>query len=294
MDNKIGMSFTYWCQDWSGDFRYYARKIAGLGYDVMEMSLTNLDSLSRSEVDDVKKLGEDLGLGFSFTVGLTPDRDLTVEDETIRRRGIEYVKRLLETAHYMGGDVLGGLSYCAWPPVFPPFPFDRSAYMDRAASSLGEVVKTAEDLGMTLCFEVVNRFDTFLFTTVDESVEFCKRVGSPSLKMHLDTFHMNIEEDPIGAAILRGAEHIGYFHVGETDRRPLDGKGRMDWDEFFSTLAKIDYRGCIIQEPVIRSGGQVGYDMRMWRDQSHGANEAQLDAMAKSSLDYIRAMCAKY
>ena len=294
MNNKIGISFTYWCRDWSGDFSKYARKIADIGYDVMEMSLTDLDKLDKKELDALVGLGKDLGIDYSFTVGLSPDRDLTVPDEATRKRGIEYVKHLLKTAHSLGSTVLGGLSYCAWPPILPEYPFDRRAYIDRAVESVKEVMPLAEDLGITYTFEVVNRFDNFMFTTVDDSLEFIERVGSPNIKMHLDTFHMNIEEDRIGDAIRRAGKHIGYFHLGETDRRPVDGKGRMDWDEFFGALADVGYEGHLIQEPLIKAGGRGGYDLRIWTDRSNGATEEQMDEMAKSSLEYLKAMRAKY
>ncbi len=78
----------------------------------------------------------------------------------------------------------------------------------------------------------MNRFEQYLINTAAEGVAYIDEVGSPNLKLLLDVFHMNIEEDDMTQAIITAGDKLGHFHIGETNRRP-PGQGRMPWKEIF-------------------------------------------------------------
>lgn len=105
----------------------------------------------------------------------------------------------------------------------------------------------------------------------------------------LDTFHMNIEEVSIGDAIRHAGNLLGHLHTGECNRM-VPGKGRMPWREIGDALKDIEYDGNVVMEPFVRMGGQVGSDIKIWRDISRGASEAELDADAKRSVEFQRYM----
>ena len=149
------------------------------------------------------------------------------------------------------------------------------------------MIRTAEDHGITYCLEVVNRFEQFLLNTAAEGVAYVEAVGSPNLKLLLDAFHMNIEEDSIGGAIVTAGDKLGHFHIGETNRK-TPGKGHMPWDEIGQALKKINYQGRVVMEPFVNMGGEVGRDIKVWRDLGNGADEARLDQDAKDALAFIR------
>jgi D-psicose/D-tagatose/L-ribulose 3-epimerase len=128
-----------------------------------------------------------------------------------------------------------------------------------------EVIKSAEDFGLTCNVEVLNRYEQFMLNTCEEAVEYVRAVDSPNIKIHLDTYHMNIEEDHFDKAIVTAGEHLGHFHVGENNRR-LPGKGHIPWDEVFQALKKIDYTGNIVIEPFIQHEGAVAQSVKLWRD----------------------------
>lgn len=98
---------------------------------------------------------------------------------------------------------------------------------------------------------------------------------------------MNIEEDSFSEAIKTAGELLGHFHIGECNRK-VPGRGHMDWDDLIRGLRDIDYRGKIVMEPFVRPGGQVGKDIKIYRDQSGNASEAQMDEMAEEALTFIR------
>ena len=116
---------------------------------------------------------------------------------------------------------------------------------------------------------------------------FVEEVGKPNVKVMLDTFHMNIEEDSFGAAIRTAGRHLGHFHIGENNRR-VPGKGVIPWKEIAEALRDIGYQGSIVMEPFVRSGGTIGNDIKVWRDLSNGATEAELDEDARAALTFCR------
>src|SRR5262249_54528988 len=117
------------------------------------------------------------------------------------------------------GTIMAGINYSCWPRR--PFPGeDKQPLTDRAVEGVREAIKTAEDCGVFFCIEVVNRFEHFLMNAAAEGIAFVERVGSPNAKVHLDTFHLNIEEDSIGGAIREAGSRLGHLHLGEPNRRP--------------------------------------------------------------------------
>ena len=155
--------------------------------------------------------------------------------------------------------------------------------------SVREIAKVAEDCGVNYCLEVLNRFENYLLNTAEEAVEFVKQVDHPNVKVMLDTFHMNIEEDSIGGAIRTAGSYLGHLHTGECNRK-VPGKGRTPWREVGEALRDIGYTGNVVMEPFVRMGGTVGSNIKVWRDISCGADESRLDADARAALNFSRYM----
>lgn len=285
--NPVGMFFSYWSTEWKVDFRAVARRIAGLGFDIMEINLAEFTGLPRREKLDFKQLADDLGLQMTCLTGLGAEHDLSAEDDRIRSSGIEYVKRLLDDCGMLGSPLFGGLNFCAWPASPPPGLVDKGPYLERAAESVRKVLPAAEANGVIYVIEVVNRFEQWLVNDTDEGLAFCDMVGSPNCQLQLDTFHMNIEEDSFRDAILKARGRLGHFHIGEANRKQ-PGRGRLPWDEIFGSLKEIAYTGPIVMEPFVRSGGTVGRNVALWRDLSNKATDEELDELARESLKFVR------
>ena len=146
-----------------------------------------------------------------------------------------------------------------------------------------EAIKAAEDCGVTFSVEVVNRFEQFLLNTAREAIDYVRRVGSPTLKILLDTFHMNIEEDDPAAAIRETGTLIGHVHLGEDNRRP-PGSGRLPWQEIFDALRAMDYEGRLVMEPFMRMGGEVGRDICVHRNLQ---SESRLDSDIREACRFV-------
>lgn len=176
--------------------------------------------------------------------------------------------------------------YSYWPVDYSKT-IDKVADRARGIDGIRSIADFARNLGIDLCLEVLNRFENHVLNTAAEGVSFVEEVGKPNVKVMLDTFHMNIEEDSFGAAIRTAGQHLGHFHIGENNRR-VPGKGHTPWHEIAEALYDVGYQGTVVMEPFVKTGGTIGRDIRVWRDLSDGANEARLDEDARAALQFCR------
>ncbi len=289
--NKVGIYFAYWTDSWTGDFAYFIDKAARLGFDILEIQPDQLLSAPMAELDGLRQRASDRGIELTFCIGFGQDKDLASESAAVRQAGMDYARKILDVIHIMNGKVFGGINYSAWPGTYTGHLDDKRPYLDRSLQCIKEISKVAEDYGITYCLEVVNRYEHFLLNTAAEGLAYVDSVGSPNVKLLLDAFHMNIEEDSVGAAITSVGDKLGHFHIGETNRRP-PGQGRMPWDEIAGALKQINYQGRVVMEPFVKPGGEVGEAIRVWRDLSAGADETRLDRDAQGALTFIRSKLA--
>jgi D-psicose/D-tagatose/L-ribulose 3-epimerase len=180
---------------------------------------------------------------------------------------------------------IGGGLYSYWPVDYS-MPIDKPRDWARSVVQMRRAAAMARDYGITLGMEVLNRFEGYLINTAEECRQFVKEVGAPNVGIMLDTFHMNIEEDSFVEAIRTSGDLLCHLHVGEANRR-LPGPGGLPWNAIGDVLRSVGFDGCVVMEPFVRMGGQIGSDIKVWRDLSGGANEATWINAAKS-VSFLR------
>lgn len=284
--NRVGIYFAYWEREWKADFFKYIKKVKDLGFGVLEVSAGAIADMKETERRDLARYADDCGIELTYCIGLPPCYDVSSDDVQIRRDGIEYVIRILRAIEQMKGHVLGGIIYACWPGERYSLE-DKKIHRANALMSLKKILPVCEDCGINYCLEIVNRFEQCILNTAQEGLDFLQEAGSPRVKLLLDTFHMNIEEDDIVQAIRSVGRKLGHFHIGENNRR-LPGQGNFHWEKIFSALKDIDYKGKIVMEPFLKPGGQVGEDIKVFRDLSNGADCVKLDAMAAESCKFVQ------
>lgn len=288
---KYGIVYAYWSKNWEGNYISTIKRAAKCGFDVLEIFTPGLLLASREELDEMKKTAEEYNIEFTFLVGLGKQYNVASLDGSVRRDGIEYVKRLLETVHYLGGTCFSGINYAAWTNFDE---YDRKQEcLDHAVSSIKEIGKTAQDYGISYNLEITNRFENFLLNTAREARDFVDRVDNPNVNILLDVFHMNIEEDSFYDAIVTAGDKLGHFHVGQNNRVNPHASPMMAWDLVGKGLKKIGYDKRITLEPLVKMGGTVSRDSNIWRDLMSGANEEEMDRQAMAGLDFIRKLVQK-
>lgn len=283
---KIGTYFAYWEKEWDTDFFPYISKVSKLGFDILEIAGGGLADLPDDQVIRLRDEAKRCNITLTVCIGLPAQYDVSSENEEIRRAGITYMKRLIDKTNLAGARQIGGIVYAYWPVDYGK-PVHKAAVREISIRSVQELADYALPKDVTLTLETVNRFEQFLFNDAAEATQFVKDVNRDNVKVMLDSFHMNIEEDSFYDAIVSTGSYLGHFHIGEPNRK-VPGKGRIPWDEIGRALRDIGYDGTVVMEPFVRPGGGVGADIKVWRDLSDNASDEKLDEDIAESCRFVR------
>ena len=275
-NRKIGIEIFYFMDRWADDQAAHFSKAAECGYEGVEISLMPhvLEDPSSIQAEASR-----LELDVLCSTGLGPDTDISNPDPAVRRNGIEFLKRCLDVAGDLGSPILGGVTYAPW------FGFPEGDLEERrrlSAASLREVAVAADGLGLTVCMEVLNRFETFMINTVGMAQSYLELVDHPAVQIELDTFHMNMEESDFTAAIHAAGPRLGHFQCAANNRE-MPGKGHIDWDEIGTALDDVDYRGWVVVETFPNHKVETGRSTHAFRPLA-----GDLMAEAADAADFLR------
>jgi len=246
MTNKKPLTFGGHALVWAGDWsEVSARKAAAsakrAGYDYIEMLMIEPDKI---DVAMTKAVLAEYGLFATASLGLSSETDVTSTNPSIVKAGDELLRKVVDKLHAIGSTELCGVIYCSLGKYPGP------ASPENRANSISAVTRLADyaaDKGININLEVVNRYETNIMNTGKEGLKFLESVNRPNAYLHLDTYHMNIEEDGMSAAVIEAGDALGYVHIGESHRGYL-GSGNVDFNTFFDALKKIKYSGPITFE----------------------------------------------
>lgn len=286
---KYGIYYAYWEKEWGGQFIPYVEKCSRLGFDILEVATGAFWQESDGFFRELGQAAKGNGMRLTGGYGPRPEHNLASKDTAAVEKAFAFYADMFRKMELAGIDRLGGALYSYWPVDFSA-PMDKPGDTARSVERMKRLADMAADHGITLNMESLNRFEGYMINECYECVDYVKAVDKPNVKVMLDTFHMNIEEDSIPDAIRLAGDLLGHFHVGEANRRPPRPGTRMDWAAIGQALKEIHYQGDVVMEPFVTMGGQVGRDISIWRDLSHGATEAELDKDATDSVAYLRGL----
>lgn len=242
MKNKIGVHALVWVGGWSeAESERAIAATAACGYDLIEVPL--LDPRTVDPEVTARQL-ESHGIGATASLGLSFDTDISSTDPEAVARGEALLNDALSVARDMGANYLGGVLFSALNKFPAPATTEGRRNSMEVLARLAEKAKAS---GITLGLEAVNRYESNLINTGAQAMEFIKESGADNIKVHLDSYHMNIEEGDLAASIKSCGDMLGYFHVGESHRGYL-GTGTIDFQTIFRNLADIGYEGTITFE----------------------------------------------
>jgi len=234
---RYGASTFIWASPFSdGNVRELAQRVAGLGFDVLEVCLEDPALVT---ADAVNAAAADAGVSVSVCGAFGPERDVSHEDPDARRFAREYLKGCVDLAVATGSPHVVGPMYSATGKARLLSPAERLEQRTWAAESLREVGEYAGERGIALGLEPLNRFETDMVNTVEQGVNLCEEIGLANVGLLLDTFHMNIEEKDMAAAIRAAGDRIVHFHACENDRG-VPGGGLVPWPAVFAALREAD------------------------------------------------------
>lgn len=219
--------------------------------------------------------------------GFGPQQDLSSLDETVRRGAIEEAKALIRAISKLGIRNFSGINYGQWCGIGDPE--NKPRRFEKAALSLGEVGRFAEDYGISWNMEVVNRFESYLVNTAQEARALAEASGSKNIRILLDIFHGMLEEDDLAEAVRTAGDRLGHYHVGSNNRK-LPRPSFQPWEEIAAAMKETGYNKSISIEPLVHTGGTVALSGgNVWREMlPAGWDDAMLDDMLRESLAFLK------
>lgn len=215
---KYGIYYAYWEKEWGGNFVPYTEKCARLGFDILEVACGAFDREDDRFFRELAAAAKANGLRLTGGYGPRKGHDLAGTDPAQVEAAFRFYADMFRKMELAGIDRLGGALYSYWPAQCTP-ETDKAADTDRSVARMQRLADLAADHGITLCMEALNRFEGYMINTADECLAYVRAVNRPNVKVMLDTFHMNIEEDSLTDAIRKSGPLLGHFHVGEANRR---------------------------------------------------------------------------
>ena len=276
----FGVHTSMWTMNW--DREGAERAVAGAkqyGVDFIEIPMLRPHDV---DTDHTRNLIEKNELRAVCSLGLPEECWASVAPE----KAIDYLKLALDKTKGLGGEALSGVIYggigqrSGVPPVQEEY--------DNIARVMTEIAAYAKKLDLQLGIEPVNRYENHLINTSCQARELIERVGADNIFIHLDTYHMNIEEKGAGNGILDARDYIKYIHLSESDRG-TPGEGTCDWDEIFATLRAINFKGGLAMESFINMPPEIAYGLSVWRPVANSHDEV----MSKG-LSFLRNKSEQY
>ncbi len=199
---------------------------------------------------------------------------------------IAYLKVALDKTRDIGSEGLSGVTFGGIGERTGHPPTEKE--LENVARVLDSAARHAKSIGLLFGIEPVNRYENHLINTGWQAVAMIERVGADNIFVHLDTYHMNIEEKGAGNGILDARDHLKYIHLSESDRG-TPGEGCCDWDEIFATLAAINFKGGLAMESFINMPPEIAYGLSVWRPVADSYQEVM-----DKGLPFLRNKASQY
>ena len=260
--NAIGASTWIWSSPLDDDaLTRHARRMADWGFDAIELPLETLEDWS---VHAARAALEETGLSAIICVVMSPERDLLHEEEPVVAATRDYLSGAVDIAAEVGSAVVCGPMYSSVGRTWRIESEQRPGLLERLSHRLSPVVERARSAGVQLAIEPLNRFETSVFNTVEQTLELVERIDSPACGLLLDTFHMNIEERDPAACVAAAGARLVHFHACANDRG-APGDDHLDWASLAASLRRIDYEGTLCIESFTSANEAIATAASVWR-----------------------------
>jgi D-psicose/D-tagatose/L-ribulose 3-epimerase len=264
-------------------------RVKGMGFDLLEVAF---EAPATIDPAALAEYAGGIGLGALACGVFPPGRDLSSADPDERRAAAGYIRGLIDAASVLASTlnglppVVGGPLYGAVGKTPAPDRAERQRQRDQAAAELRPLAAYAGERGVRLALEALNRFETDLINVVEQGLALIEAVDSPHLGLHLDTFHMHLEERDSAAAIRRAGDRLFHFHACENDRG-VPGRGQVAWAEVAAALAEVGYDGAVVIESFTPEVASISRAVCIWRDIAPSQEAIAVDGLSflKGHLD---------
>jgi D-psicose/D-tagatose/L-ribulose 3-epimerase len=268
-----------WTSSWSNDDLPIIDHAADLGLDAVEIPLMELDAV---DPETIGARAQGAGVDLITSVACSEDADPSSEDNGVRRAARDFLQRCVDATAAMGATVFTGVTYSALGRRLTRRP--DTADTRRAADVLRPVAVHAADRGVTVGIEPVNRYESFLVNTAGQALELMELIGEPNVGIHLDAYHMNIEEDDFRTPVELVADNLVHFHLSES-HRGVPGRGTVDWAGIMGALGDTGYSGYVGLESFAEVSNAMRGATCTWRDLAPSS-----DVVVREGLAYLKGL----
>jgi D-psicose/D-tagatose/L-ribulose 3-epimerase len=271
---RYGAHAFLWIDDWTTEEGNRAiNEAAAGGFDFIEIPL-----LKPREFDAAKHKQVLRHAGIEATASLVLPADAHMPEQP--KQAVKFLIEAMNKVEAVGASYLCGcIAYHLGRLTGqPPTTSERQVVVE----TLAVVAEEAKRRGITLGFEVCNRYETYLYNTLADGREAIKLIGADNIQLHADTYHMNIEEEGFHDPLVNAADVLGYIHMSES-HRGLVGSGTVYWDDVFRGLADARYAGPLVLESFAAINPDLAAATCLWRPPCHDPG-----VMATEGLRFLR------
>jgi len=276
----FGIHAFVWNGDWNNEIAPETIRLSeAAGYDLLEIPLLHPED---TDVPLIRRLLRDHHLQAACSLALPKALHLPANPQGARA----FLMRAVEVTEAIGVTRLCGCLYCHLGTLtgVAPTAAERAACVE----ILSEVAEYAHTKGISIGIEPVNRYETYLYNVVSDTLNLLNAIPTETTFVHFDTYHMIIEEQGYGAAIREAGVKCAYIHLSESGRG-IPGMGNVDWDDVFSALSAIEYSGPLTLEAFAAVNADLTAATCLWRPPAFTPQE-----IATRGLEFIRAKAEAY
>ena len=267
---QFGVSTFVWFSPFDTKYFDLVHKVKDIGYDILEVAVEDKDLIDWAKL---KQVVRDAGIKVTISGAFGANRDISSDDPRVREQGLQYITDCVRIAEDMGSTVFGGPVYSAVGKTRIVSAEQKQQEREWCLENLVKAGKIAQECGVTIGVEPLNRFETDMINTADQAISLVKEVGDPNVKILLDTFHCNIEEKNIPDTIRKvGKDLLCHIQGNESDRG-TPGTGHLDWAGINDALVEIGYDGAIVLETFGAPSKELARAACIWRPLANSADE---------------------
>jgi len=176
--------------------------------------------------------------------------------------GLDFLTPAFKVSAEVGSSMLGGVTYGTIGKTTGRAPTKRE--IDGICRFLERAARLARTFNLRVGIEPCNRYETHLVNRGIDAARIIERIGAENLFIHLDTYHMHIEEESFEAGFKAAEPYLGYVHVSEANRG-VPGKGMLNWPAMMKAMADIGYKGAVTLESMNHVDVDIAGGLAVWR-----------------------------
>lgn len=279
---KFGVNSLIWTGDFNRSHLPLLPRLKEGGFDGLEIVVFDVADFPARETRQHLEAND---MECTFCTAVTGEMSAISEDAGARQKARTYVEDCIKVAADLGTKTFAGVLYA--PIGYLPGRRRTEQEWNREVEFLQSLGETLARNDMILALEPINRYETFFLNTIADSVRLCEEVNNPRIGVLMDTYHANIEERDVAAAVRAAGKHLKHMHACENDRG-IPGTGHVPWKGIFEGLRELKYEGWLVIESFGYTIKEIATAACIWRSLASTPEE-----IAFEGVKFLRKMAAQ-